>query len=155
MQLGAKRLIPANLKMRVYLLKVIPSPFNSGVRIRPLGYFRKEMYPELNLRRHAGNLAAGPAQVGMRMPFSLGEVWSPSFSGCPPHGANTFSNSAQWACCHSHEQPHLVPSAPTVSIQSKQAISIILQGVILQGMHLWNGSRGPYHTRTIIERFKP
>ncbi|XP_077028088.1 uncharacterized protein LOC143692232 [Agelaius phoeniceus] len=38
MQLGAESLIPANLKIRVYLLKVIPSPLTSAVRVRPLGY---------------------------------------------------------------------------------------------------------------------
>lgn len=146
MQLGTESLIPANLETRVYLLKVIPSPSTPCGSV-PSDTSRKETYLELDGRGHAGNFAAGPAQVGMRTPSCVGAARSPCSSGCLPHAANTCS-----AQLRGHAATASLSAVGTNRADTEQTQVISTNP---QGTHLWNGSRGPDRTRTIMERIKP
>lgn len=118
MQLGAGSLIPANLKMQVYLLKAIRLPSPARGRSVSSDAPRKGTYPELDGRGGGVWGTLQPGQVGMRTASCVGAVWSPSFSSCPPHAANISSNSAPQARCDMHELPYSAPSAQTVLVRS-------------------------------------
>lgn len=151
MQLGAENLIPANLKMRVYLLKVIPSPFTRAVQARPLGYSpqgdvsgtgRARSRWELCVRTSPGKDAHAALRGRGAVPrfqrlssLRCKHFQQLSFTGTLPE-PRTASLSAV--------------GTNRVNTEQTQGIS-----TILHGMHLWNGSRGAHRTRTITERIKP
>lgn len=151
MQLGAESLIPANLEMQFYLLKVIPSPFTREVRVRPLGYSPQGDVSGAGRARSRWELCSGASPGRNAHAILRGRGAVPQFQRLPSPRCKHFQQLSSAGTLPYPRTASLSAVGTTrVNTEQTQVIS-----VILQGMHLRNGSRRPYCTRTIMERIKP